>query len=268
MSGPCRLNDLDTSRNVPEAWPDGSGIRLGVRHMAHKVTNRRSASERDQQWAALARTTGAIGLSATVLLFAAIFVYGSVGEPPLDATGQAAAEYFRNSEPAWVQAAQATVSLALLAFLWFVVGLALLLGRAEGQPPWRSTIVLASGVLFAAYGVLDASSDAAAHRGDELGLDVAGYAYDVGTIGFANAWLAAASLAGFAGWVVLRTGIAARWTGWCAIASGIGLVLARYFWFIESAWLVPYLLFWVWVAATSLRLVRHPRECSGVPRSE
>jgi hypothetical protein len=236
--------------------------------MDHEVTTGSRASEQDQQWAALARTTGAIGLSATVLLFAAIAVYSSVGEPPLGATGQEAAEYFRNSTPAWAQAAQATVSLALVAFLWFVVGLALLLGRAEGQPRWRSTVVLASGVLFAPYGVLDASSDAAAHRGDELGVDVAAYAYDVGAIGFANAWLAVASLAGFAGWVVLRTGIAARWTGWCAIASGIGLAVARYFWFIETVWVVPYLLFWLWVVATCLRLLRHPREFSGVRRSK
>jgi len=223
-------------------------------------------SESAQRWASLARATGAIGLAAVILLFAALGVVGSAGEPPLDASSQEAATFFRNSQAAWVQAAGATVRLAMLVFLWFVVGLSLLLRRAEGGPPWRSTVALVSGVLLAAYGVLDASSDAAAHRGTELVPALAGYAFDLGNIGFANAWLAVASLAVSSGWITLRTGVLPRWTGWCAIASGVGLVVARYLWFVGELWLLPYGLFWLWVVGTCVRLVRHPREVSR-PRS-
>ncbi|HLN77475.1 MAG TPA: hypothetical protein VK204_10560 [Nocardioidaceae bacterium] len=176
-------------------------------------------SEAAQRWASLARATGVTGLGAVSLLFAAVIAVSTVGEPPLDASSQEAAAFFRNSQAAWVQAAEATASLAMLVFLWFVVGLTLLLRRVEGQPPWRSTVALGSGILVAAYGVLDASWDAAAHRSAELGPGLAGYAFDVGNIGFANAWLAMASLAVSAGWVTISTGVLPRWTGWCAIRA-------------------------------------------------
>lgn len=219
-------------------------------------------SESAQRWAFLARATGITGLAAVILLFAALGVIGSAGEPPLEASSQEAATFFRNSHAAWVQAAGATVRLAMLVFLWFVVGLTLLLRRAEGDPPWRSAIAFASGILLAAYGVLDASSDAAAHRGTELDPGIAAYAFDLGNIGFANAWLAVASLAVSAGWVVIETGLLPRWTGWWAVASGVGLVVARYIWFVDELWLLPYGLFWLWVVGTCVRLVHRPRQVS------
>lgn len=108
--------------------------------------------------AALARATGLTGLGSVGLAFAAIIAVSSIGEPPLDASSEEAATFFRNSQAAWVQAAQATASLAMLGILWgFVVGLALILRRAEGEPPWRSGVALVSGILLAAYGGLDAS---------------------------------------------------------------------------------------------------------------
>lgn len=219
-------------------------------------------SESARRWVSLARATGVTGLAAVGILFGGIIAVSSVGEPPLDASSQDAATFFRKTEAAWVQAAEATASLGMLVFLWFVVGLVLLLRRAEGEPPWRSTVALVSGVLLAAYGVLDASWDAASHRGAELGPELAGYAFDVGNIGFANSWLALASLAVAAGWVTTRTGVLPRWLGWCAIASGAGLVVARYLWFVDGLWFLPYALFWLWVIATCIRLLRHPREVS------
>lgn len=56
----------------------------------------------------------------------------------------------------------------MLVFLWFVAGLTTLLRRAEGEPAWRSTAALVSGVLVAVYGVIDVSWDAAFNRGNEL----------------------------------------------------------------------------------------------------
>jgi hypothetical protein len=212
------------------------------------------------RWATLARTTGVMGLASVAVIFTAIIAISTVGEPPLEASSQDAAEFFRSSQPAWVQAAGATVGLGMVALLWFVVGLSLILGRAEGEPPWRSGVVLVSGVVLAAYGVLDSSWDAAAHRADEIGPALAGYAFSVGNIGFANAWLAMASLAVAAGWVILGAGVLARWTGWCALVSGAGLVVARYLWWVEGVWFLPYALFWVWMVATCVRLVRRPHD--------
>ena len=44
----------------------------------------------------------------------------------------------------------AVAGLAAIGWIWFVVGLCLLLGRAEGSPPWRSAVALVCGVILAA----------------------------------------------------------------------------------------------------------------------
>jgi hypothetical protein len=72
--------------------------------------------------------------------------------------------------------------------------------------------------------------------------------------------VAVMSLAVAAGWVTLSAAVLARWTGWCALVSGAGLVVARYLWSVEGVWFLPYLLFWVWMVATCLRLVRRPHD--------
>jgi hypothetical protein len=217
----------------------------------------RPAAGRDR-WAALSRATGWAGIAAVVLLFVPIIAISSVGEPPLEASSEDAAEFFRAIDVGWAEAAEATASLAMVVLLWFVVGFALLLRRAEGDPAWRSGVAMVSGVLLAAYGVLDASWDSAAHRSDEIDTALAGYAFDVGNIGFANAWLAMASLALATGWVVLSTGWLPRWMGWAALVSAAGLVVARYLWFVDGLWFAPYAVFWVWVVAACVRLIRRP----------
>jgi hypothetical protein len=81
------------------------------------------------RWSALSRTTGVIALVAVVLLFGPIIAISTVGEPRFDATQAEAATFFRNTGLAWVHAAEATASIRMLAFLWFVVGLTTLLRR-------------------------------------------------------------------------------------------------------------------------------------------
>ncbi|MGH3371174.1 MAG: hypothetical protein ACRDPR_14380 [Nocardioidaceae bacterium] len=212
------------------------------------------------RWARTAKATGWLGIGSSVLIFVPVIAISSLGEPPLEASTPDVATFFQDADTAWVQAAQATTSLGMVAFLWFVVGIAAVLRRAEGEPAWRSTIALVSGVLVATYGVLDASWDAAIHRGDEIDPGLAAYAFDVGNLGFANAWLAVASLAVAAGWVTLGTGVFPRWTGWCALTAGVGLVVARYLWFVEGLWFAPYALFWVWAIGVSVLLLRRPVE--------
>lgn len=202
-----------------------------------------------------------------VLLFATIIPLAALGEPPFTASDDEARAYFANVSVGFAQAAMALSSVAAIGILWFVVGLSLLLRRAEGDPPWRSTIALVSGVLLTAYTTLDASVDAASFRGADLDPAVAGYAFAVGSVGFANAWLALASFAVCAGWVVVATRIFGRWLGWWAIISGLGLALSRFFWTSEI-WLLPYGLFWVWVIVVCVRLLRwSPTEAYVLPQS-
>jgi hypothetical protein len=89
-------------------------------------------------WTRLERTTGATGVGAAVLLFGTVIAIGSVGEPPLLAGTEEAARFFREADTAWMQPVFALFSVGMLAFLWFVVGLSLVLPRPTrpgGRPP-------------------------------------------------------------------------------------------------------------------------------------
>ena len=143
-----------------------------------------------------------------------IIAMSTLGEPAFVATREEVAAFFRNTaESSWADAAGTVALLGLVALTWFMVGLCLLLGRAEGQPPWRSTVALVFGALFAAYLFTDSSWDAASNRGADLDPGLAHFAFDMGNIGFANAWVTMGSFAAFAGWAVLTTGVFRRWLG-------------------------------------------------------
>jgi hypothetical protein len=217
------------------------------------VTEDTMTRTRDR-WRDLARTTGIVALVAVVLLFAPIIAISTLGEPGFDASGDAAAEFFRTGDTAWIAAAEATAAIGMLLFLWFVVCLTTLVRRVEGEPAWRSTVALVSGTLVAAYGVIDASWDAAFNRGDELEPGLAAFAFDLGNLGFANAWLALGSFAIASGWALLASRALPAWWGWWAIVGGAGLVGVRFAW--EGwAWTVPYFIFWAWVIALAIRLI-------------
>ena len=112
-----------------------------------------------------------------------------------------------------------------------------------------------TGVLLPAHLLLDASWEAAAYRGAETSPELARYAFDVGNLGFANAWVAMGTFAMACGWVVLRTRVFGRWLGWWAVVAGAGLVLARFVW-TSDFWIAPYFLFWIWVVAVCVQLLR------------
>jgi hypothetical protein len=143
----------------------------------------------------------------------------------------------------------------MIGLLWFLVGFSVLLRRAEGEPAMRSTVALASAVLLPVYYLVNASWESAIPRGLELQPAVAAYAYVVGNIGFANTWLALGSFAGAAGWVMLSSGAWPRWLGWWGAVAGVGMLIARFVWTIESAWFVLYGVFWIWLLTVAVRLV-------------
>lgn len=230
--------------------------------IADRVVRRR------ERWRELDLVTGISGIAATVLLFAPTIAISTLGEPGFDASSEEAAEFFRNGTTGWIAAAEATATLGMLAFLWFVAGLTTLLRRAEGEPAWRSTVALLSGAVVTAYGVIDASWEAAFNRGDELDAGVAIFAFDVGNLGFANVWVALGSFAIAAGWALLTGRALAAWWGWWAIVAGAGLVVVRYAW-EGFAWTIPYFIFWTWVIAIAIRLIARPtaKPQAGAPES-
>jgi hypothetical protein len=209
------------------------------------------------RWTRMIRSTGVVGLVTFVVLFAAIIAM-SLGEPAFTASPEEARAFYLNSTAGWVQAAMAVAGLAAIGWIWFVVGLCLLLGRAEGSPPWRSAVALVCGVILAALLLLNTSGNAASFGAADLDLAVASYAFDVSSLGLANVWLALGGFAVCSGWVVLSTPVVGRWLGWWAIASGLGLVICRFFWTSE-VWLLPYFAFWIWMIIMCIQLVRKPR---------
>jgi hypothetical protein len=87
------------------------------------------------RWAPLIRGTGIAGLITVGMLFAPIVAISTLDEPPFTATAEQAQAFFINGSVGWVQLATVVTNLAAIGLIWFVVGLALLLARAEGRPP-------------------------------------------------------------------------------------------------------------------------------------
>jgi hypothetical protein len=183
------------------------------------------------RYAALARTTGIIGIAFLVLLFGPIIALSTADEPALEATAAEAVNYFRNLEATWAQLTMAASNLGIIGSLWFFVAFGFLLRRAEGDPPWRSAIATLSGALLAAFGLIGVSSvDAAWLHGGRITPEVADYAYAFGNVGFANVCIALASFAVCSGWVILSTRVLECWMGWWIVVAGLALVAARFVW--------------------------------------
>jgi hypothetical protein len=217
------------------------------------------------RYAALARTTGIIGIAFIVLAFGPIIALSTADEPALEATAAEAVNYFGNLEATWAQLTMAASTLGMIGSLWFFVAFGFLLRRAEGDPPWRSTIATLSGALLAALGLIGASWEAASLHGGRITPEVADYAYAFGNVGFANIWIALASFAVCSGWVILSTGVLERWMGWWIVMAGLALVAARFAW-TSGVWGVGYALFWLWIIVVCIRLIVRPDRWSNAAR--
>jgi hypothetical protein len=213
-------------------------------------------------WRRLGRVAGFAGLAAIILIFVPIAV-GTREEPRFNAPATEFLTYYRSPNTPAAQFRSFVFIVGLIAFAWFVVALTAQLRRAEGEAPWRSTIAMISGVLLVAP-VLFGNEVAVALRADDLDPQIAMYAFDEAQAAFANARVALGSFAICCGWVIASTRFLPRWLGWLAIASGVGLVLSRISW-TNQVWLLPYMMFWLWVIIVSLLLLL--RNFRGVAQS-
>jgi hypothetical protein len=220
------------------------------------VDHRRPTDPSDVAQRRLSRVTGIAGLAAVALTFGPL-VIGTRPEPSFDATATEFLTYYRSPNTPGHELRSFVFVVGLITFVWLVVTLTMLLRRAEGEPPWRSTTAMLSGVLFVAV-VLIGNEVAAAFRADDLDPQIARYAFDESQAAFANARVALGSFAIGCGWVIATTRVLPRWLGWLAIASGAGLVLSRISW-TSPVWLVPYLVFWLWVVVVAGLLIRRGR---------
>ncbi len=201
----------------------------------------------------LARVTGIAGLVTMILVFVPV-IARSGREPGFDGTTEEIAAFFQSVDTPLAEFGSFLFTLGMIAFLWFVIGLSVLLRTAEREPAWRSVVAASSGVVLVAL-VLAGNWDAAAFRAADLDPQIARYAFDAGNVSFANGWVAMGSFAVCCGWLIVSSGILPRWLGWWAVASGLGLAASRAVWTSE-VWMVPYGMFWLWVVVLSVLLLR------------
>jgi hypothetical protein len=202
------------------------------------------------------RMIGLAGLASVLLLFGGqgFMQAGGTAEPVFRAPAEEIQRYFQSRDQALFSAGAYLELLGLLAMLWFICGLYVALRSRANQLEWMPTVALGSGVAMVGC-LLVGSSQLAAFRVPE-GLDpqLGRFAFDMGNLGFANAWVAMGSFALATGVAVLASRSLPGWLGWWVLVCGIGLIAARAVW-TTSVWFFPYALFWLWVLVVSVRFL-------------
>jgi hypothetical protein len=200
------------------------------------------------------------------MVFTGVILMSSTGapEPDFDAPAADIERHLETQDPWAVAVGGFLLAFGLVAWLWFVCGLAATLRRSGARPDFLSTVVLMSGTAAVAV-MLTGAPQASVYRGSD-GLDpqVAQFAFDLTSVTLANMWVALGSLGLATGWAILAgrrepasPGRPAwpAWVGWWALAVGAGYLVVRMA-FPSPLWYFPHLLFWVWVLVASTRMLR------------
>jgi len=215
------------------------------------------------------RPAGIAGWAATAMLFSGVILMSSTGapEPAMDAPAAEIQRYLETQSPTALATGGFLLVFGLCALLWFVCGLSAALRRPGAHPEWLPAVVLVSGTAAVAALLVGAPQAAGFRGGDGLDPQVAQFAFDLGSITFANLWVALGSLSLASGWAILagrgapdspgRPGWPA-WLGWWALAVGAGFLVVRIVW-TTWVWVIPYVPFWVWVLVVSTRMLRTRR---------
>lgn len=215
------------------------------------------------------RPAGVAGWAGAAMLFSGVILMSSTGapEPQFDGSAAEIQRYLETQSPTAVAVGGYLFAFGLCALLWFVSGLSAALRRLDARPEWLPTVVLVSGVAAVAP-LLAGAPQASAFRGsDGLDAQVAQFAFDLGSMTFANMWVALGSLSLASGWAILAGRGLPRspgqpgwpaWLGWWALAVGAGLLVVRVA-FPTYLWVIPYLPFWLWVLVVSTRMLRTRR---------
>jgi hypothetical protein len=202
------------------------------------------------------RAPGIAGLAATVLLFGGqgFILAKGTAEPGFGASAAEIQRFNETHDTAFYSIGSYLVVLGLVAFLWFICGVHAAVRGHGGEREWLPTVALASGVTAVGATLLDAWQLAVFRVSEGLDPQLGRFAFDMGNLGFASAWVALGSFAIAVGWAALSSRSLPGWLGWWAVAAGIGLVAVRAVW-TSPAWLLPYALFWLWVIVVSVRFL-------------
>lgn len=176
-------------------------------------------------------------------------------EPAFDAPTADIVTFFDAQNAGVVKLGSYLTTLSVIPFLWFLGVLWSTLRRAEGDPPWLSVTAVGSGVIVSMAIAFGGSWELAVHRRD-YDPETLRLLFDHANLAFANLWVMCASLALAASTLFVVRRALPRWLGWLGIVSAIGLLAARAVWSTSELWFLPFALFYVWLVAVSLTLVR------------
>jgi hypothetical protein len=178
-------------------------------------------------------------------------------EPSFDAPAEQALQFFAGRNDTLFPIGGYLSTLSFIALIGFLGVLWNTLRTAEGPPGALAFVALGSGLVLAAVGFAGQAYWGIAwfRAGDGLSPEIAAILFDLGNFTFAASWVLAAGLVLATGAVALRTGVLPGWLGWYSVAVGLGLLAARAVWTSPVAF-APYLLYWVWLIAVSVVLIR------------
>ncbi|HSM57504.1 MAG TPA: hypothetical protein VK879_15235 [Candidatus Sulfomarinibacteraceae bacterium] len=222
-----------------------------------------TAAGSNRRWEQIGAAAGIVFVALQIASQSLIQLGGV--EPAFNAPAGEIEAFFLSRNPQLAPIGGFLSLLSVIAFLWFLGVLWAALRRGEGEPGWLSLVAFACGIVGIATVLGGVSWELAILRiHDGLAPETARLLFDQGNAGFANFWVLLAGLLIATGVLAVRDGALPRWLGWFALALAPALLAARVVWFAGSgAKFLPYMLFWVWLIATSVVLMRRTRRAGG-----
>lgn len=190
-----------------------------------------------------------------LILIALMPLSHSLTEPAFDASSSALLAYAKSQADLPFALGLIGV-LGLYGFAVFAVVLAARFRVAESRSDVASTLVLLTAAIFIALWLAEFGlSLAQTLRRASLDATSASVLSGISNGVFVVSWSAVAAFVAASGIAALWTRALPAWLGWSALVIGIGLFVAGAA-PLTAIWLLPYLLFFVWVVATSVQLLR------------
>ena len=179
-------------------------------------------------------------------------------EPAFTASAQETLEFFQTRDTTLFSIGGYLSALSVIAFL-FLGALWSELRGAEEDSGWISVIAIGSGLVATSAYNVGGWSLALFRINEGLDAQIAQMLFDEGNFNFANTWVSLGSMLLAAGIVFREAGTYPKWLGGGSILLAVGLILGRALWTSQIAFL-PYTLFWVWMIAFGIYLLRHPHK--------
>jgi hypothetical protein len=204
----------------------------------------------------------AMGIVFVIMQLAAQSVIQAGGaEPPFYAGSQEIVDFFMTRNSRLFGIGDYLSTLSVIPFVGWLSALWARLRRAEGAAGLLSVAALGSGLVTATQLVSGGGWTLAMGRiGEGLTPELARMLFDMGNLNFANIWVSLAGMLLAVGLLSVQMGALPRWLGWAGLVIALGLVIARAFWERSGIVFTPYGLFWLWLIAASVVLIRRAGE--------